>query len=76
MAGYILSLEKQAPIGDGYDIAMGNMDMCKVQIMELKALLNYKRDNIIKLNKNRAISDINYVIGTMEELKKIINKIK
>lgn len=34
MTEYELSLERQAPVWDGYDIAMRSMDWCKAQIME------------------------------------------
>lgn len=76
MTGYKLSLEKQAPVGDGYDIVMRGMDWCEAQIMELKALLNYKSETMINGNKIRALACINSVIDEMEDLKRMINEIK
>lgn len=76
MTEYKLSLEKQAPVGDGYDIAMRSMDWCKAQIMELKALLNYKSDSMIALNKSRALADIDSIVESVEDLKRMINKIE
>lgn len=76
MKEYKLSLEKQAPVGDGYDIAMRSMDWCKAQIMELKALLNYKSETMISENEIRAIASINSVIEEMENLKRMINRNK
>lgn len=76
MTGYKLSLEKQAPAGDGYDIAMRGMDWCKAQITELKALLNYKSETMINGNKIRALAGIDSVIDEMEDLKRMINEIK
>lgn len=76
MTEYKLSLEKQAPVGDGYDIAMRSMDWCKAQIMELKALLNYKSDSMIALNKSRALANIDSIVESVEDLKRMINKIE
>ena len=76
MTGYKLTLDKQAPIGDGYDIAMRSMDWCKAQVMELKALLNYKSISMIDLNKSRALTDINSVVESMEDLKRMISEIE
>jgi hypothetical protein len=76
MTEYKLSLEKQAPVGDGYDIAMRSMDWCKAQIMELKALLNYKSDSMIALNKSRVLADIDSIVESVEDLKRMINEIE
>lgn len=76
MTKYELSLERQAPVGDGYDIAMRSMDWCKAQIMELKALLNYKSETMISENEIRVIASINSVIEEMEDLKRMINRNK
>lgn len=76
MTEYKLSLEKQAPVGDGYDIAMRSMDWCKAQIKELKALLNYKSDSMIALNKSRVLADIDTIVESVEDLKRMINEIE
>lgn len=76
MTGYKLSLEKQAPVGDGYDIAMRGMDWCEAQIVELRALLNYKSEIMINENKIRTLADIDSVIDEMEDLKRMINETK
>lgn len=74
---YILSKEKQAPIGDGYDVAMADRNWCKEQLSELSALLKYKDPNMLEVNYARAMADIDSVIDNMNGLKiKIDNAIK
>lgn len=42
--------------------------------MEIKALLQYD-DNIVKINKQRALSDIETAIQSLNELKEYINQL-
>lgn len=58
---YKLSSEKQAPIGDGYDVYMKSMEWVMDQAKILRALLSYRSNNMIKNNK------------TLEELMKHID---
>lgn len=49
-------------------------DWIKEQAMEIKALLQYD-DNIVKINKQRALSDIETAIQSLNELKEYINQL-
>lgn len=72
---YKLSSEKQALIGDGYDIYMKNMEWVIDHSRTLKALLSYKSNDMINSNKVLALAAIQTSVDALEELKNAINNI-
>lgn len=72
---YKLSNEKQAPIGDGYDVYMKSMEWVVDQAKILRALLFYRSNNMISNNKTLALASIETSIETLEELREAINNI-
>lgn len=73
---YKLSDEKQAPIGDGYDIYMRDMEWVISHAETLKALLSYRSNHMIEANKALALAAINTSIDALEELKKAMEEIQ
>lgn len=69
---YKLSNEKQAPIGDGYDVYMKSMEWVVDQAKILKALISYRSNEMINSNKTLAFASIESSIETLEELKEAI----
>lgn len=53
-----------------YEAELRNLDFGKYCYEEVVALLRYEKDNMVELNKARAIDSIDIIIETMEELKK------
>lgn len=72
---YKLSDQKQAPIGDGYDIHMRDMEWVINQARTLKVLLSYGSNDMINRNKTLALSAIQTSMDALEELKNAINNI-
>lgn len=72
---YKLSDQKQAPIGDGYDIYMRDMEWVINQARTLKVLLSYGSNDMINRNKTLALSAIQTSMDALEELKNAINNI-
>ena len=72
---YKLSSEKQAPIGDGYDVYMKSMEWVMDQAKILRALLSYRSNNMIKNNKTLALASIETSIESLEELRESVNNI-
>lgn len=72
---YKLSNEKQAPIGDGYDVYMKSMEWVVDQAKTLRALLSYRSNDMIDRNKTLALASIETSIETLEELREAINNI-
>lgn len=70
---YKLSAEKQAPIGDGYDIYMKNMEWVSDHAKTLKALLSYRSNEMINSNKALALAAIETSIDALVELREAIN---
>jgi hypothetical protein len=56
-----------------YDKALRGLDFAKYHYNSLIALLGYKNDGMIKLNKVRAISSIDLIIDELKELKEELN---
>lgn len=73
---YKLSAEKQAPIGDGYDIYMKNMEWVSDHAKTLKALLSYRSNSMIDSNKSLALASIETSIDALVELREAINTIE
>lgn len=69
---YKLSNEKQAPIGDGYDVYMKSMEWIVDQAKILKALISYRSNEMIDRNKILALASIGTSIEALEELKEAI----
>ena len=69
---YKLSNEKQAPIGDGYDVYMKSMEWVVDQVKILRALLSYRSNEMIDRNKTLAFASIETSIEALEELKEAI----
>lgn len=72
---YKLSNEKQAPIGDGFDIYMKSMEWVVDQAKILRSLLSYRSSDMINNNKTLALASIETSIETLRELKEAINNI-
>lgn len=53
-----------------YEAELRSLDFAKYCYDEIVALLKYKNDSMVELNKTRVIGSIDLVIETMEELKK------
>lgn len=69
---YKLSNERQAPIGDGYDVYMKNMKWVIDHTKTLKSLLSYRSNDMIERNKTLALASIETSIEVLEELKEAI----
>lgn len=52
-----------------YDAELRGLDFSRYCHNEIIALLRYRNDRMLELNKTRAISSIDIIINTMEELK-------
>lgn len=61
--------------GDGFSYHMVAMKCVQDDAKELRALLSYRSKTMIKLNKNRALSDIDCSIENLQELRAAIEKI-
>lgn len=51
-------------------------DWITEQAKELKALFSYKSENMIKMNKARALSDIDTITDSLSELKLYIESLQ
>lgn len=69
---YRLSNEKQAPIGDGYDVYMKSMEWVVDQAKTLRSLLSYRSNDMIDRNRTLALASIETSIESFEELKDAI----
>ncbi len=72
---YKLSNEKQAPIGDGYDIYIQYMEQAMGHVKTLKSLLTHKNSALIKNNETLALVYIKSSIEILEELRDAIKNI-
>lgn len=52
-----------------YEEELRDLEFARKDFDEIIALLKYKNDNMIELNKSRLIGDIDLVMSTLEELK-------
>jgi flagellin-specific chaperone FliS len=59
-----------------YERALRGLDFAKYHYDSLIALLKYKNDRMIELNKTRAVGSIDLVIAELTELKEELSKTK
>jgi len=62
--------------GFSFDYHLNALKCSRNDVEELSALLRYRDNNMIELNKTRALADINCVISNMVDLKEIIEAMK
>lgn len=69
-----LTLDQNAPIGTGFDYYIRCMDCTLIDVKELKALLLYRNQTMISLNKTRALSAIDCAMESLKELRATIEE--
>ena len=57
-----------------YEENLRGLEVAKYQYESLIALLNYKSDRMLELNKLRAISSIEILVNELTDLKEILTK--